>query len=94
MAYLGDTVVPNYSEVALTGSIMRNDDTSGWTKHPWRIDWSVIVRRWAGQPTIADLRRVKARLLVAPRTRADPARTGGRRPLSILVILDTDTRRQ
>jgi hypothetical protein len=61
MAYLVDTVAPNGIAVAVTGYIMRNDMT-GWTKHPRRIEWADLIKQWSRQPTIADVRKVKARL--------------------------------
>lgn len=67
MAYLTDTVVgPGGMAVALRGYIMRNDMT-GWTKHPQRIEWSAVVKRWPSQPNPRDVRAVKARLPVARR---------------------------
>jgi hypothetical protein len=65
MAYLVDTIAPNGTAVALTGYIMRNDMT-GWTKHPRWIEWSDVIRQWARQPSVADVRKIKARLPVAP----------------------------
>jgi hypothetical protein len=65
MAYLIGTIAPNGIAVALTGYIMRNDMT-GWTKHPRWIEWSDIIRQWTQQPTVAEVRKLKARLPVAP----------------------------
>jgi hypothetical protein len=65
MPYLVDTIVPNRAEVALTGYIMRNHMT-GWTKHPRRIEWSDLIKQWSRQPSVAEVRKVKARLPVAP----------------------------
>jgi len=44
---LVDMIAPNGTAVVVTDYTMRNHMT-GWTKHPRHIDWSVIVRRWAG----------------------------------------------
>jgi hypothetical protein len=65
MAYLVDTIAPNGIAIALKGYIINNDMT-GWTKHPRRIEWSDIIRQWSRQPTIAEVRKVKSRLPVAP----------------------------
>ena len=65
MAYLVDTIAPKGIAVALTGYIMRNDMT-GWTKHPRRIEWADLIKQWSRQPTVADVRKVKARLPMAP----------------------------
>jgi hypothetical protein len=65
MAYLVGTIAPNGIAVALTSYIMRNDMT-GWTKHPRRVEWSDIIKQWTRQPSVADMRKVKARLPVAP----------------------------
>jgi hypothetical protein len=64
MAYLVDTIAPDGIAVALTGYIM-NGDMTGWTKHPRRIEWADIIRQWGRQPTVAEVRKVKARLPVA-----------------------------
>ena len=64
MAFLVGTIAPNGIAVAVTGYIMRNDVT-GWTKHPRRVEWDDIIKQWSRQPTIADVRKVKARLPVA-----------------------------
>jgi hypothetical protein len=64
MAYLVDTFAPNGPAIALTGYIMRNDMT-GWTNHPRRIEWSDLLKQWTHQPTIAEVRKIKARLPVA-----------------------------
>jgi hypothetical protein len=64
MAYLVDTSAPDGQAVALTGYIMRNDMT-GWTKHPRRVEWPDIIKQWSRQPSVAEVRKVKARLPVA-----------------------------
>jgi len=64
MAYLVDTIAPDGIAVALKGYIMNNDMTN-WTKHPRRIEWDDIIRQWSRQPTVAAVRKVKARLSIA-----------------------------
>ncbi len=61
MAFLVGTVAPEGKAVALTGYVMNNDMT-GWTKRPVRIEWADIVKQWRFQPTVADVRKVKARM--------------------------------
>jgi len=64
MAYLVDIIASSGTTVALTGYIMRNDMT-GRAKHPRRIEWSDIIRQWSRQPTVAEVRKIKARLPIA-----------------------------
>ncbi len=64
MAYLVGTIAPDGKAVALTGYIMCNDMT-GWTKHPRRIEWADLIKTWRYQPTVADVRKAKAKLPIA-----------------------------
>ena len=61
MAFLVGTVAPDGKAVALTGYIMRNDMT-GWTKSKRRIEWADIVKQWHRQPSVADVKKAKAKL--------------------------------
>lgn len=61
MAYLVGTIAPNGQAVALTGFVM-NNDLSGWTKSPRRIEWSDIVRQWRDKPTAQQVQAVKQRM--------------------------------
>jgi hypothetical protein len=73
MVYLVGTVAPDGVAVAMTGYIMNNDMT-GWTKHPRRVEWSDIIKRWRHQPTKQQVQAVKKRLptvQAAPPTRND-----------------------
>lgn len=76
MAFLVSTVAPDGRAVALTGYVMNNDMT-GWTKRPVRIEWSDVVKQWRNQPTPADVRRVKAKMPVI-KTEAERWGWGGR----------------
>lgn len=69
MCYLVGTVKgPDGMAVAMTGYIM-NGDMKGWTKHPRRVKWEDIVKRWRQQPTVAEVRKVKSKLPIATETR-------------------------
>lgn len=76
MAFLVSTIAPDGYAVALTGYVMNNDMT-GWTKRPVRIEWADIVMQWRRQPTVAEVRKVKAKM---PVVKADSERwsRGGR----------------
>lgn len=63
MAYLVGTFAPNGIAIAVTGYVMNNDLT-GWTKHPRRIRWCDIVRKWRARPTKQDVRKVKRAMAV------------------------------
>jgi hypothetical protein len=66
MAYLVGTVAPNGLAIAVTGYIIMRNDMTGWTKHPRRVEWSDIIRQWSSQPSVTDVRKIKAPLPVAP----------------------------
>jgi hypothetical protein len=72
MAYLVDTIAPHGKAIAVTGYIMNNNMT-GWTKHPRRIEWSDILKQWPIQPPVEVVRKFKACLPIAPLNQGDAA---------------------
>lgn len=65
MAYLKGTIAPDGRAVAFTGYIMNNDMT-GWTKHPRRIEFGDIVRQFERQPSLGAIRALKSKMLPLP----------------------------
>jgi hypothetical protein len=76
MAFLVGTVAPEGRAVALTGYVMNNDMT-GWTKRPVRIEWADLVKQWRRRPTAADVRKVKAKMPII-KAEAERWNWGGR----------------
>ena len=70
-SHLVDTIAPAGMAIAVTGYIM-NENGTGRTKHPRRIEWTDIVRQWARQLSLEDVRRAKRRLPITPMEAAKP----------------------
>lgn len=72
MAYLVGTVAPEGRAIAYT-AYLADGAMTRWSKHPRRVEFNDIVKRFRGwgQPQAAAVRKIRSKLPLAPRDEAE-----------------------